>query len=132
MPILARELKQLELDWESAILAALFGLSIVYLLPWLIRFAPSDIRVTDAQIVRVIADRPVDWQFENIRMCRVVTQSISGDEIRVLELTGNDGRNSILGIADTVDLNELEKLLSEGGVTVSREEKVVDSAGETQ
>lgn len=100
-------------------IALVGGVVFVYLFPLLYRLCPSYIRVTDRYISRVIGNHPSVWKYSEIQTCRIASERSEGG-INVLEITMQKGKTSILGIAPTVDLDELHRVLTERGVSSCR------------
>jgi hypothetical protein len=79
---------------------------------------PSVIKVTQVSISRGSAS-PVAHRYERIARCEIFTKQFDGFEARVLSIELTDGSKRLVGIADTVSAEELQRVLSERGVETS-------------
>ncbi len=104
---------------QALFIALIGGVFFVYGFPLILELCPSYIRVTETCIHRVIGNHARVWKYSEIQVCRIVSEGTDGG-INILEITTHKGKTSILGIAATVSLDELEREVSERGVSVCR------------
>jgi len=96
------------------------GLFYVYVFPWLLRLTPFTIRITDQGIMWVNGNRGGTWKYDDIQACSIATEKIDGEMIRVLAVTRSHDKTTMLGIDDSISLEELINVLLEHGVCVDR------------
>lgn len=92
----------------------------IYCVPWLYRHCPSEIRVTDQGISRLNGNRLRVWKYANLEDCSLAAGQIGDEAITVLTVTSSRGRTTVLGIDESISLDELIRVLSQHGVSVDQ------------
>ena len=94
------------------------GVFFVYGMPWLRRLCPSLIRVTDRGILAVIGNRGQIWKYKDIQKCSLASNEIGDETVSVLAITSSRGKTTLLGIDESVAIDELTQILSRHDVSV--------------
>jgi hypothetical protein len=102
--------------WPAVLLGLGGGVVVVYVLPLLYVICPSEVRVTETCILKIVGDQPAAWKYTEIEACCIATDGT----VAVLEIVTRKGKNNIVGIAPSVPLDELARVLGEHGVEVTR------------
>lgn len=107
----------------AAILTAVGGAIVfAYVLPLIVRLAPSEVRLAEQGIFRIMGTHAKFWAYRDIERIEIASREMGGECISVLAVSTGGGRTAMIGIAPSVSLDELEALLSGRGISVSREE----------
>jgi hypothetical protein len=102
-------------------LAPLGGIILIYVRPFFLDFIPFRVKVTERAIVLATGGHIVPhWRYEEISLCRIATDGIGEKAIAVLEVAKKAHEPCTLGIAPSVSLDELERILLSYGVPVER------------
>lgn len=100
-------------NWPLILIVGLLAvLGFLYIRPRLWSLFPSVIQVTEKAVSQTVANRSTAWKFADVATCRLI-DSLEGDESpTLLALELKESETVILGIAPTVNLDELERVLA--------------------
>lgn len=93
------------------------GVLLIYVLPALAHLFPSEIRITDVAILIHDGGHTRRLDYPRLHRCRIVSEGIK-ETISVLEITTSRSNTFIVGIDPAVSLDELQRVLTERGVSV--------------
>lgn len=79
-------------------LALLAGVFFAYVLPWVLRRCPADIRVFENGISRVVGNTAAMWKFTDMERCGIAVRDIGGRAFAVLDIHLRNGRRILLGL----------------------------------
>jgi hypothetical protein len=97
------------------------GMVFVYAFPLMYWLCPSQVRLTERGITQVVGDHATIWAYEDVQCCRIIKEEQGSESSRILEVNTSKG-SFILGIAETVSLDDVERNLIEQNVQVVRED----------
>jgi Ca2+/Na+ antiporter len=101
------------------LVALVLLLLFMYVTLWVYRVFPSYVEVSERGISQsVTTDDNETWKFEAIRHCEIATAHVDGKTVRALVIETRKGDRSMVGIAETVPIEDLEAILTSKGVKV--------------
>lgn len=95
------------------------GFLLVYVLPALAHLFPSEIRITDVAILIHDGGHTRRLDYPRIHGCRIISEGTK-EGISVLEITTTRPNTFIVGIGPAVSVDELQRVLTERGVSACR------------
>lgn len=91
----------------------------VYVLPAIGRLGYSEIRITDVAILISDGGHTRRLDYSRIHGCRIASEETK-EGISVLEITTSRSNTTIVGVDSAVSLDDLQRVLTERAVSVSR------------
>jgi hypothetical protein len=105
----------------ALILAISLGVFLVYIVPWIVRLCPSEIKLTDDAVIVTQGNRHRWAKWKDIGSCILGER----DGFQVIRLHLRKGHVLELGLDSTVDLPEIQRFLQGVGVSIDASEQDV-------
>jgi hypothetical protein len=109
----------------ALILAISLGVFLVYIVPWIVRFCPSEIKLTDDAVIVTQGNRHRWAKWKDIGSCTLDDR----DGFQVIRLHLRKGHVIEIGLDSTVGLPEIQRFLQGVGVSIDASEQGAPSNG---